>query len=182
MLVPLNYARGERFDHDPALKFGAVPRLEAALDLAAAPAELRPFIKGGPGARAEQGAGDGAGGAARAGVTAARQAAVKAALQVDYGSIDAAVVVTEVPTPVPGPGEVLIRMQGTTLNRKDLFSLQNLAGPGIRPRPPLPHVNGGDGFGDIVENRSRSDGLDSGRARRHLWRALLRHLRVLRHG
>ena len=45
LLVPLNYARGERFDHDPALKFGAVPRLEAAAGLAAAPAELRPFIK-----------------------------------------------------------------------------------------------------------------------------------------
>ncbi len=45
LLVPLNYARGERFDHDPALKFGAVPRLEAAASLASAPAEMRPFIK-----------------------------------------------------------------------------------------------------------------------------------------
>ena len=45
LLVPLNYARGERFDHDPAIKFGAVPRLEAAASLAAAPAELSPFIK-----------------------------------------------------------------------------------------------------------------------------------------
>jgi hypothetical protein len=44
-LVPLNYARGERFDHDPALKFGPVPRLEAAASLASAPAELKPFIK-----------------------------------------------------------------------------------------------------------------------------------------
>ena len=44
LLVPLNYARGERFDHDPALKFGAVPRLEAAMSLASASAELRPFM------------------------------------------------------------------------------------------------------------------------------------------
>jgi N-acetylated-alpha-linked acidic dipeptidase len=44
-LVPLNYARGERFDHDPALKFGAVPRLEAAASLTGAPEHLRPFIK-----------------------------------------------------------------------------------------------------------------------------------------
>jgi hypothetical protein len=44
-LVPLNYARGERFDHDPALKFGAVPRLEAAASVASAPESLRPFIK-----------------------------------------------------------------------------------------------------------------------------------------
>lgn len=45
LLVPLNYARGERFDHDPAVKFGAVPRLEAATSLASAPPELKPFIK-----------------------------------------------------------------------------------------------------------------------------------------
>ena len=45
--MPLNYARGERFDHDPALKFGAVPRLEAAASLASAPAEMKPFIRAG---------------------------------------------------------------------------------------------------------------------------------------
>ena len=45
LLVPLNYARGERFDHDPALKFGPVPRLEAAAGLASASAELKPFLK-----------------------------------------------------------------------------------------------------------------------------------------
>jgi hypothetical protein len=45
VLVPLNYARGERFDHDPALKFGAVPRLEAATTLASAPPALKPFVK-----------------------------------------------------------------------------------------------------------------------------------------
>jgi N-acetylated-alpha-linked acidic dipeptidase len=47
LLVPLNYARGERFDHDPALKFGAVPRLEAATSFASAPAELKPFLRAG---------------------------------------------------------------------------------------------------------------------------------------
>ena len=30
ILVPLNYARGERFDHDAAVKFPAVPRLESS--------------------------------------------------------------------------------------------------------------------------------------------------------
>ena len=44
-LVPLNYARGERFDHDPATKFGAVPRLEAAASMASAPEEMKPFIR-----------------------------------------------------------------------------------------------------------------------------------------
>ena len=44
-LVPLNYARGERFDHDPALKFGAVPRLEAAARLPAMDPALKPFAR-----------------------------------------------------------------------------------------------------------------------------------------
>ena len=43
-LVPLNYARGERFDHDPAIKYGPVPRLEAATRLASASADLKPFM------------------------------------------------------------------------------------------------------------------------------------------
>ncbi|HVB39110.1 MAG TPA: M28 family peptidase, partial [Vicinamibacterales bacterium] len=45
ILVPLNYARGERFDHDPAVKLPPVPRLEAASTIASAPPALRPFIR-----------------------------------------------------------------------------------------------------------------------------------------
>lgn len=45
LLVPLNYARGERFDHDPAIKLPAVPRLEAAALLAGAPAAMKPFVR-----------------------------------------------------------------------------------------------------------------------------------------
>ena len=45
LLVPLNYARGERFDHDPALKFGIVPRLEPAASLPSLPAEMKRFAK-----------------------------------------------------------------------------------------------------------------------------------------
>jgi N-acetylated-alpha-linked acidic dipeptidase len=44
-LVPLNYSRGERFDHDPALKFGAVPRLEAATSLPTMEDDLKRFAK-----------------------------------------------------------------------------------------------------------------------------------------
>jgi N-acetylated-alpha-linked acidic dipeptidase len=44
-LVPLAYARGERFDHDPAVKLPAVPRLEAAALVASAPGELQPFVR-----------------------------------------------------------------------------------------------------------------------------------------
>jgi N-acetylated-alpha-linked acidic dipeptidase len=45
ILVPLNYARGERFDHDPAIKLPAVPRLEAAALVADAAPAIRPFIR-----------------------------------------------------------------------------------------------------------------------------------------
>ena len=41
----MNYARGERFDHDPALKLGTIPRLDAAATIAAAPDAMKPFIK-----------------------------------------------------------------------------------------------------------------------------------------
>ncbi|MFN8061275.1 MAG: M28 family peptidase [Vicinamibacterales bacterium] len=47
VLVPLNYAKGERFDHDPATKFPAVPRLEAAAQIALAPPDVQPFIAAG---------------------------------------------------------------------------------------------------------------------------------------
>ena len=42
VLVPLNYARGERFDHDPAMKLPAVPRFEAATAIAATPPGVVP--------------------------------------------------------------------------------------------------------------------------------------------
>jgi hypothetical protein len=48
ILVPLGYARGERFDHDPAVKLPAVPRLEAASLIASAAPALRPFIRTAP--------------------------------------------------------------------------------------------------------------------------------------
>ncbi|MGE5812847.1 MAG: hypothetical protein ACM36C_00015 [Acidobacteriota bacterium] len=45
VLVPLGFSRGERFDHDPALRFSALPRLEAALHVAAANQPMRPFVR-----------------------------------------------------------------------------------------------------------------------------------------
>jgi peptidase M28-like protein len=47
ILVPLNYSRGERFDHDPAVKPGVVPRLETALQLPSAAPEAKPFLQTG---------------------------------------------------------------------------------------------------------------------------------------
>jgi hypothetical protein len=47
LLVPINYSAGERFDHDPALPLGTVPRLAAAAHLNNAPPERRPFVQAG---------------------------------------------------------------------------------------------------------------------------------------
>jgi NADPH:quinone reductase-like Zn-dependent oxidoreductase len=73
---------------------------------------------------------------------------MRAAVQVGYGDLDASVRLGEMPTPGPGPDEVLVRVGGATLNRKDLFAI--LTGPGIRSRPPLPHVNGTDAWGTVA--------------------------------
>lgn len=87
---------------------------------------------------------------------------MRAAVQVGYGAIHDAVVVREVPVPSPRRGEVLVRVEGATLNRKDLFALQNLAGPGIRARPPLPHVNGTDGWGTVAATGDGVQGWTAG--------------------
>lgn len=61
-----------------------------------------------------------------------------------------AIAVEEVPAPVPGPDEVLLRVQATALNHLDIFVRQGLKGPGVPPVT-LPHVSGVDFAGRIVE-------------------------------
>lgn len=53
----------------------------------------------------------------------------------------------ELPEPVPGPGEVVLRLKASALNHLDLFVLKGL--PGIPV--PLPHIGGADGAGVVVE-------------------------------
>ena len=60
----------------------------------------------------------------------------------------------EVPDPKPGPGEVLLRMRFAALNPADAFLAQAL----YPAKPPLPHILGRDGVGDVV---AVGDGVDS---------------------
>ncbi len=50
------------------------------------------------------------------------------------------------PTPAPGPGEVLVRLNAAALNRADVFVRQGW--PGLKLR--LPHITGSDGAGEIA--------------------------------
>jgi NADPH:quinone reductase-like Zn-dependent oxidoreductase len=54
-------------------------------------------------------------------------------------------VVEEIPTPVAGPGEILVRIKRAALNRRDVFITQGLS-PGIE----LPKTLGSDGTGEVA--------------------------------
>lgn len=54
--------------------------------------------------------------------------------------------VAEVPTPAPGPGQVLVRIHAAALNHIDLWLRRGL--PSMRVA--LPHVPGGDGCGAVA--------------------------------
>lgn len=62
----------------------------------------------------------------------------------EHGGIDQ-VVIDEIETPEPGPGEVRVRLRAAALNHLDLFVLGGI--PGIDM--PLPHVMGADGAGVV---------------------------------
>lgn len=53
---------------------------------------------------------------------------------------------TEMPTPLPGPGEVLIRIEAASLNFPDLLIVQNK----YQMKPPLPFVPGSE-FAGVIE-------------------------------
>ncbi len=53
---------------------------------------------------------------------------------------------TEFPTPEPGPGQVLVRLQAAALNRLDLWVREGW--PGIKLQ--YPHIPGADGAGEIA--------------------------------
>ncbi|MCQ3953998.1 MAG: hypothetical protein DPW15_12105 [Chloroflexi bacterium] len=51
------------------------------------------------------------------------------------------------PTPLPKPGEALVKLHAAALNRMDVFVRNGW--PGLKLE--LPHINGADGAGEIVE-------------------------------
>jgi NADPH:quinone reductase-like Zn-dependent oxidoreductase len=53
----------------------------------------------------------------------------------------------ELPTPTPGPNEVLVRLEAVSLNRTELITWEGWPGLALE----MPHVPGADGAGNIVE-------------------------------
>lgn len=63
----------------------------------------------------------------------------------DFGGPDR-LVLTEVPDPVPAPGEILIRLTAAAVNRADVL----IRSGGYHSAPPLPAVLGAEGAGTVV--------------------------------
>jgi NADPH:quinone reductase-like Zn-dependent oxidoreductase len=82
---------------------------------------------------------------------------MRAALLRRYGGPEV-MEVGEVPTPVAGPGEVLVRVRAAALNHFDLWVRRGL--PALQV--PLPHVPGGDVVGDIAGLGAGVTGLAEG--------------------
>ncbi len=58
----------------------------------------------------------------------------------------------ESPRPDPGPGEVLVRIRATALNRLDIWARSGPPGPVFPWKDPgFPIISGSDGAGDVVE-------------------------------
>jgi NADPH:quinone reductase-like Zn-dependent oxidoreductase len=62
--------------------------------------------------------------------------------------------VVDLPVPEPGPGEVLVRILGTSVNHLDLWSRRGM--PGVKL--PLPLIPGCDGTGEIAQLGAGVDG------------------------
>jgi NADPH:quinone reductase-like Zn-dependent oxidoreductase len=73
---------------------------------------------------------------------------MRAAVIRQYGPSDT-LHVEEVPTPRPGPGELLLHVAAVGLNHLDVFARQGLTGPGVHGIR-LPHVPGVDVAGVIA--------------------------------
>lgn len=68
----------------------------------------------------------------------------------EYGGPES-VEVSDVPEPDRSPGDVLVQIAASGLNRLDVFVRQGLSGPGVRQPRQLPHVMGAEGAGTVIE-------------------------------
>ncbi len=64
----------------------------------------------------------------------------------------------EWPDPVPGPGEIIVRVKACALNFLDIFTRVGMPGEAT----PLPHITGGDIAGVVTAVGPGSDGVDVG--------------------
>jgi hypothetical protein len=65
----------------------------------------------------------------------------------DYDGKSDSIAVVEMPTPRPGPGEVLVRVFASPINPSDLMFIQGLYGF----QKPLPAIPGFEGSGTVVQ-------------------------------
>lgn len=82
---------------------------------------------------------------------------MKAAFLERHGGNDV-LAVGELPDPVPGPGEVLVRLSAAALNRLDLFVRDGIPGVPVE----FPHVPGADGCGRVEALGEGATGLAVG--------------------
>ncbi len=71
---------------------------------------------------------------------------MKAVVFFKHGDLDQ-IVLTDIPEPVIGPDDVLLKMEAAALNRLDLWVLEGWPGLSLK----LPHVTGSDGAGVIAK-------------------------------
>jgi NADPH:quinone reductase-like Zn-dependent oxidoreductase len=83
---------------------------------------------------------------------------MKALLLTAHGTLDQ-LAWSEIPAPVPGPGEVRVRLQASALNHLDLFVLGGL--PGLKLA--FPHIGGADGVGTVDAAGPGVEGWSPGR-------------------
>ncbi len=76
----------------------------------------------------------------------------------EHGGREVLTYVTDFPTPVPGPGEVLVKVAATGLNHVDLVVRRGYPGIPI----PLPHIPGGDIAGVVDELGDGVTGVKAG--------------------
>ena len=74
----------------------------------------------------------------------------------------------DVPTPIAGPGEILVRVRAVSLNYRDLMVTKGVYNPKLK----LPLIPLSDGAGEVVaDRRRRGNLLQTGRPSRRLFHA-----------